>query len=58
MRILLTTKQSKIRELNRSLRGKIRLKWIYYAANQVDRLRHKWGGSITPPMEWIHSGAN
>jgi len=58
MRILQTEKQSTIRELNRSLRGKIRSKWIYYAANQVDRLRCKWGGSITPPTEWIHSGAN
>ena len=38
MRILLTEKQSTIRELNRSLRGKIRSKWIHYAANQVDRL--------------------
>ncbi|WP_370165450.1 hypothetical protein, partial [Marisediminitalea sp.] len=60
--ILLTEKQSTIRELNRSLRGKSgqsgsitpQIRWIDYGANGVDPLRRQWNGSIAVPINSVY----
>jgi len=41
MRILLTEKTVNDTWVKQKFKGKIRSTWIYYAANQVDRLRCK-----------------